>query len=125
MDVKELRTGNYVGISKNARTLIEEDKQGFIKVFSIGSGSVNQWNEMGTSGGINNPKPIPLTENWLLDFGFNIIKGWDDTFYFERSGFQIYEYSVSGYEYDGFSIKYVHQLQNLHFALTNQELTNK
>ena len=114
MDVKELRVGNYLkllGTRFGTQTI--DLKKLILSSLLENNDSIKYF------------KPIPLTENWLLDFGFNIIKGWDDTFYFERSGFQIYEYSVSGYEYDGFSIKYVHQLQNLHFALTNQELTNK
>tara|TARA_R110000796_G_scaffold95908_2_gene201357 strand:- start:694 stop:1041 length:348 start_codon:yes stop_codon:yes gene_type:complete len=72
-----------------------------------------------------NYKPIPLTEEWLVKFGFEKLKGWDDMFYFEIDDFQIYEYNVSGYEYDDFNIKNVHQLQNLYFALTNEELTIK
>ena len=81
-------------------------------------------------------KPIPLTEEWLLKFGFenlgeikevsnryvlfNVIDG--------TSNFELYEY---GNEYDAciddnsiyiHELKYVHQLQNLYFALTGKEL---
>jgi len=72
-----------------------------------------------------NTKPIPLTEEWLLKFGF------------ERSGLynvksQVYIYDEhglvdTGYEYrfnyTEMKLKYVHQLQNLYFALTGEELT--
>lgn len=86
----------------------------------------------------NNIKPIPLTEEWFLSFGAekrsdkrvyltNIIKygfgenpitkDWillityfkDDNIYFFQNGFH--------------KLNFVHQLQNLYFALTGEELT--
>ena len=74
-------------------------------------------------------KPIPLTEDWLLKFGF------------ELKGF--YRLKVTSFlelcwkphdnalnlqtEKNGFTedskCKYVHELQNLYFALTGRELT--
>ena len=65
-------------------------------------------------------EPIPLTEEWLLKFGF------------ERSGLyhvksQVYIYDEYGlvdtgfeyrFNYRRIEIEYVHQLQNLYFALT-------
>jgi len=71
-------------------------------------------------------EPLPLTEEWLLKFGFykNI-----DTELFEKGGFQI-EISVLKClfylpEFGDWhkEIEYVHQLQNLWFALTSEELT--
>lgn len=73
-----------------------------------------------------NPKGIPLTEELLLKFGFEIEIGYShniaklgfirikfgDNFYFD-------------YTYSRTKIQYVHQLQNLHFALTGEELTLK
>jgi hypothetical protein len=66
-------------------------------------------------------KPIILTEEWLLKLGFdiNIPYGW---FY---RGFKLnknFSYELIG---DAIKIKYVHQLQNLYFALTGEELTIK
>ena len=68
-------------------------------------------------------KPIPLTEEWLLKFGFES----DDEFIFEKD-IRICK-TKQGYVYFDFSVmdpicdvKYVHQLQNLHFALTGEEL---
>ena len=77
------------------------------------------------SAGINHFEPIPLTEEWLVKLGFEKLEGWDDMYYFKIGDFQIYEYNVSGYEFDDFEIKHVHQLQNLYFALTNEELILK
>lgn len=100
-------------------------------------------------------KPIPLTEEWLLKFGFdnwgkgkiystpdeeydrfvlhnvlggtsnfevhNIVSTYGNTYY--------QQYIISCDEDErinwGEEIKYVHQLQNLYFALTNKELEIK
>jgi len=73
-------------------------------------------------------EPIPLTEEWLLKFGFNK-KGFD----MKLKGFKltastriIKEDRLGAFHYKGTgSIGTVHQLQNLYFALTNEELTIK
>ena len=66
---------------------------------------------------------IPLTEEWLVKFGFdkyqsnicllNISLEWDNK---GRYFFQWYDVTY---------LEYVHQLQNLYFALTGNELTIK
>jgi hypothetical protein len=68
-------------------------------------------------------KPIPLTEEWLLKFGFD--KG---SYFFSKDGFEFYlndGENGNWYPLVGGSVKieYVHQLQNLYFALTGEELT--
>jgi hypothetical protein len=73
-------------------------------------------------------EPIPLTEEWLLNLGFykNI-----DTELFEKGGYQIDISVLKCHFYlpdygDWYKeIEYVHQLQNLYFALTEQELAVK
>jgi hypothetical protein len=69
---------------------------------------------------------IPLTEEWLLKFGAE--KQCDDLFDFENYKFG-YFYFKNNELYSVFQsqqlcepIKYVHQLQNLYFALTGTEL---
>ena len=79
--------------------------------------------------------PIPLTKEWLVKFGFDFSI---DTWYLK--GVAIWETEccdAKGNEEIGFfyelrdvgmmdmNIKYVHQLQNLYFALTGQELKIK
>lgn len=67
-------------------------------------------------------EPIPLTEEWLLKFGF--IQSEDDQDHYFFQNFDI-SLSLNIVLYVGVNIKYceyVHQLQNLHFALTGQEL---
>lgn len=71
--------------------------------------------------------PIPLTKEWLLKFGFEK-RGvnrtrwvfWKIDLVEDEKG--IYSFDESRIYID---IKYVHQLQNLYFALTNEELTLK
>jgi hypothetical protein len=83
-----------------------------------------------------NLKPIPLTEEWLVKFGFErSTKTFTDSAYsvtFRRAkdgGWAIYDTSTDeGTNYLtpnlGFC-EHVHQLQNLYFALTGEELTIK
>lgn len=81
-------------------------------------------------------KPIPITPEWLERFGlitdktdnvitlyendcFDLRCSWDD-----ELGFQIWfesDYHESAVK----NIKYIHQLQNLYFALTGEEITTK
>lgn len=83
-------------------------------------------------------EPIPLTEEWLLRLGFTKPNDWhcyklvigDDELQnlesslqvsFEGCGFvQICWGGINAYSAQ---VKYVHQLQNLYFALTGEELT--
>jgi len=70
--------------------------------------------------------PIPITKEWLIKFGFvddelhlDIKEtGCIDTIYFNDG-----KIGTSSSEYYGLhNIQYVHQLQNLYFALTGKEL---
>ena len=79
--------------------------------------------------------PIPLTEEWLVKSGFEKV---DDSFFLK--GFEVWQTDCGnekGNEYVGFfyplrdrgmmdlEIKFIHQLQNLYFALTGEELKIK
>ena len=65
-------------------------------------------------------KPIPLTEEWLLNFGYDLIS----ENHFGVLGHLIWKIEGRFYcDKNGIQLKYVHQLQNLHFALTQRELT--
>ena len=76
---------------------------------------------------VNDLISIPLTEEWLIKFGFK--KTW---FGYENisTGIEIeplenedYTICINANEYHiGENFKYVHQLQNIYFALTNKEL---
>lgn len=76
----------------------------------------------------NNGNPIPLTEEWLIKFGFK--KNTDNGDFNGNDCYYTHDnlkrcISLPNFIYDGIKIKYVHQLQNLYFALTNQELEVK
>ncbi len=63
--------------------------------------------------------PVPLTEQWLKDFGFKkSLRTW------RKFGciFHITQYGKFFINKLNLEIKYVHQLQNLYFALTGNEL---
>ena len=70
-------------------------------------------------------EPIPLTEEWLVKFGFE--KQLDGNYkhpnsheievFFHNRGFEVIVDSTCKNH-----IKHVHQLQNLYFALTGEEL---
>ncbi len=70
----------------------------------------------------NEFKPIPLTEEWLLKFGF---EKKDDDYIFNGFSFTFDENTFYNHVGKITNIYYVHQLQNLYFALTNDELTIK
>lgn len=77
-------------------------------------------------------KPIPLTEEWMVRFGFK-----DNEYTFDlHSGRKTITFNWSsriistGYRSGLYCkkyrhIQYVHQLQNLYFALSGEELTFK
>ena len=116
MEAKELRIGNLLKCAKS---------DNFFEVSYEDLGYIND--------GISESKPILLTEEWLLKFGFGrsdeFEMGHNKNFNF---GFY-YDYHFNRFmldcdnENDGVyiyldHIKYVHQLQNLYFALTGTEL---
>jgi hypothetical protein len=76
-------------------------------------------------------EPIPLTEEWLLRFGFIrdnkeilSLKENENEFIFFLEGNHVIIDKQQGQQLSGISIdcEYVHQLQNLYFALTGKEL---
>jgi hypothetical protein len=74
-------------------------------------------------------KPLLLTEEWLLKFGFKklsnewlrleVCKKWGSLYWEALSGFRL---TINSNEIQLSHIKYIHQLQNLYFALTGEEL---
>lgn len=81
-------------------------------------------------------RPIPITEDWLVKLGFGINKN----AYIIKSKFLLKKVDSVNYEVKFWTdassfaknllrielnIKYIHQLQNLYFALTGRELTIK
>ncbi len=78
------------------------------------------------------PSPIPLTEEWLLKFGFEIVKSEKSRYVGEKVYWHpsTRTFAVDSNNGDLLAwpdmevrrIFFVHQLQNIYFALTGQEL---
>jgi hypothetical protein len=137
MDIKELRIGNWVKIKDEFSDFDLPLETTEFQIEGFNDGSIHGedihvlfWNIknkiFGTtcSGSFTHQvEPIPLTEEWLLKFGF-IPNPYQDR----------YEKGIIKFECDKTlgetilwielapHIKYVHQLQNLYFALTEEEL---
>jgi hypothetical protein len=71
---------------------------------------------------------IPLTEEWLLKFGFErwAIKAWAIKGWAIKGKISIYKqdgvFWYIAHSGNEVCLEYVHQLQNLYFALTGEEL---
>lgn len=114
MNARELRIGNYIKI------------EGLNKPVPVSIIDTTETSEQTTC------KPIELTEEWLLRFRFEKIE--DKIDIFERDRLRIWlggsgqslayliEEDTTIAHYIPNKVKYVHQLQNLYFALTAKEL---
>ena len=73
-------------------------------------------------------QPIELTEDWFLKFGFD--KTYNDFNWYIKGNYcfsflkelDLIVFKIKFQTVDICTIKYVHQLQNLYFALTQEEL---
>lgn len=81
-------------------------------------------------------EPIPLTEEWVVKFGFERFEfeyeeGNEITYVLEKKNGHQFVLNDSLQPMDGeiamldYKLQYVHQIQNLYFALTCEELTIK
>jgi hypothetical protein len=70
-------------------------------------------------------KPIPLTEEWLLKFGFEYFKFIVESSCWRLNNLFSIREDFTIHFHNGLivELKCVHQLQNLYFALTGQELS--
>jgi len=149
MEAREIRIGNYIYCNEKLVSVcglkLEPYNHITVKL------STNSYSKYFNT---DNLKPIPLTEEWLFKFGFEF-KDLDTKkyptltygFYYghEDTGFNLHLYedseeimealNIEGWSdgfyfvYDNWSvwrrINYVHQLQNLYFALYGEELELK
>ena len=113
MKATELRIGNFV-LTKDGITIVTD-----VLEFGI---NINHdcWIY-----DIQDIKPIPLTEEWLVKMGFVPAKGSSISGIWFSNGF--IDYCISGgstcFKQEPIRrIKYANQLQNLYFALTGEEL---
>lgn len=121
----ELRIGNTVnrlGSPTEITSIQHTDDIDYVSTPASGAITVNQI------------EPIPLTKEWLEKMGFERWKQDDDSYSIEDSQGQsimvrgqecaVYgsDACTSGHSFN-FKIEYVHQLQNLYFVLTGNELS--
>jgi hypothetical protein len=120
MKINELRMGNII-IQGNVPTIVEKLNM-----------SIDDWDRVNNKRALD-CNPIPLTEDWLIEFGF-VYNGWN--YDFEKYVFHAQGKDEKGQFYNTefgirkdkvvynicYKIEYVHQLQNLYYALTQKEL---
>ena len=108
MKVSDVRYGNFISHEDNHNWILDVD------VLILEGLDIED----------NKFIPIPLTEEWLLKFGFEY-DGYE-WFDFKDIGISFKNKRITQNKGDYYNqfifVDYVHQLQNLYFALTNQEL---
>lgn len=69
INLTELRLGNYVIVEKGGYC----SNRSIQIVKSISEKGINEWSDMGASGAVKpeDLTPIPLTQDWLIKFGFD------------------------------------------------------
>ena len=138
MKANELRIGNYVNVPIQEQCPFRIDafeycSEKFIKVAQEVKLNGFEVHPLTWYGG--DLQSIPLTEEWLLKFGFraksinhNFTIDSDVDFRISSAQRVIETNERSSFYLEskfGTKINYVHQLQNLYFALTGEELTLK
>lgn len=114
MKTNELRIGNYLSGKQGHVTVTEIRANNMVKIHNNTSSFY-----VGTC-----LEPIEIDSEWLERFSFNCIFTHDDHHYY--NGFLALDRDFQPFDYDiKYEIKHVHQLQNLYFALTGDELTIK
>jgi hypothetical protein len=115
MKASELRIGNWVNKSL---------KSGSGRILQTQT-NVQDIVRLHENTGSFNYEPTPLTEEWLLNFGFEPDK--DNAHFLNKEPFTLKEHPEGFVVWHkghalGIVVKHVHQLQNLYFALTGEEL---
>ena len=128
MRANELRIWNYVRFyaTESIITAINnnDEENSYVDVASYNDIPIEDLN------------PIPLTEEWLVKFGFIKIKYLNE-YFVQEIGYKFNDMILRYGSFDGhrfyfdfanekvINVKHVNQLQNLYFALTGEELTIK
>lgn len=127
MRANQLRIGNFIK---------DTESGGVVRVICFCGDSIATVNEGSVNFAttqydvdLNSCKGVELTEEWLVRFGFSIQKGdWSSATHTVNTDFAINNKIDGNWRFtpiwckDYKPINYVHQLQNLYFALTGEEL---
>lgn len=134
LTASELRIGNLIDKGGVVFKVLTIDEDGCV------CEPLNEYDPEYNSWKISGVEPIPLTEEWLIKFGFDMINDAPKTIkYYRLNGisFEVLKddrvankpnEAIKLYDNIGLwnttykHIKNVHQLQNLYFALTGEEL---
>ncbi|MCE4064347.1 hypothetical protein LXM63_04520 [Chryseobacterium gleum] len=118
MEAKDLRIGNFANHSE----------LGIVEVIAVGKEYIHCiFNGETFYENIGRFSEIPLTNEWLINLGYDTdCDISENPMHFRKDGHIIWKPSSIFYD-DLYRIelKYVHQLQNLFFALKGKELTLK
>lgn len=126
IDSKELRIGNKIRYTLHNLTVSALLRNGYVEV------------EEGIDGYLDEYEPIEISEQILIDAGFKKQEWTDDprqvyyeyepndciVFYFDTYTGEQNDCTANDSDHKGKCL-YVHQLQNLYYALTGEELTIK
>lgn len=131
MKSNELRIGNFIDLKVNVPNV-------GVQYYSGGVVTALRENDLYANGirlpSYFNAEPILLTEEWLLKFGFEETRslwnngmGYPVHYDLENKNLRMAYGSHGGTVFPvvAFNVKFVHQLQNLYFALTGTELEIK
>ena len=139
MKPQDLRIGNLVTINQTA---LHFDGSGESEsIFEIGEIRTDLVYFKGFHTGeyCSSLQPMPLTEGWLLTLGFTIEVGKHGVYYMHSifKGFRVWKSDITSCwvigrkQFDNnltywiADLKYVHQLQNIFYSLTGEELEVK
>ena len=114
INIQELRLNNWIDFTSTPGNY-EQVKD--IQTYDMKTPSVNRV-------AVSDVVPIPLDKVWIERFGFE----WIDTHWSNNGRVSLYitaDYECIFNNLLSVKLSYVHQLQNLYFALTGQELTIK
>lgn len=118
MEIKELRIGNYISPLGIGITKVEG--------FCIWDNLIQSSNFAERD--IEDFEPIPLTEDWLLKFGLKKIEEYCfelDDIHVNTKRELMWITTKCKIELEFNIPNYIHELQNLYFALTRKELETK
>jgi hypothetical protein len=115
IEAKDLRIGNLVSAALYSNAIIVE---------SICSSNEDIYNRDTGEVPLHHIFPIQINDDWMVGFGFELFPwGWvkkSSNDFGVRINLRSYNYEVSGNS--PVKIEFVHQLQNLFFVLTGEEL---
>lgn len=114
--IEELRIGNYICVNNNGHPCR-------VTELTTMSCTVESIKENNKEPYVKTMNTIPLTEEWLLRFGFDGSEIFKNSYILNSVEIYIQD-GLYWYDFgnDRVEVKTIHQLQNLYFALTNKEL---